>query len=200
VYTEWSPEVQNGKPEQNKGEVRMKWAREPFAVTCLSFAFVAIGLAQGGGNAEAWATDWSAFVKRLSAEATKQDYFVDNVNAAFSGKKVTWTGSVTKIEPPKNESDSALIFLSMKSVKLELKSGPQTLDRLTLVPKGDDWKTWKSVTVGDTVLFTTTLDHSDAFPCVLAKMNGFGSHAGETIVWINTKGGSCLKIVAKGSS
>lgn len=171
--------------------------RASFAVTCLLFAFTVTGWAQDTRNAEAWTTDWSAFIKKLSAEATKHDYFVSDVNEAFSGKKVTWTGSVTKIDQPKSESDSGLVRLSMKSAKLELKSGPQTLDALTLRPKADEWKTWKQITAGDTVSFTTTLDEGELWRSVLVKMDGTGSHAGETVVFVNTKGGTCLKVVGQ---
>jgi hypothetical protein len=146
---------------------------------------------------DTWATDWPTFVKRLSAEAAKDNYFVGNVNAAFSGKKVKWAGKVTEIEGPKKDGDSGMIRLSMKPEKLELKSGAPTLDSLVLTPDGDEWKTWRSVSVGETVLFTTTLDEGSLVPkCVLMKMDGMGPNAGKTIVWINTKGGSCLKKLA----
>jgi hypothetical protein len=152
------------------------------------------------GSPEAWATDWPTFVKRLSVEVAKDNYFVGNVNAAFSGKKVEWTGKVTEINRPEKDGDSGLIRLSMKSEKLELQSGAPNLDSLVLTPDGDEWKTWTSISAGEEVRFRTTLDEGSLVPkCVLMKMDGMGPNAGKTIVWINTKGGSCLKTLATGN-
>ena len=174
--------------------------RRSFVAICLLLAAGLTGLAQVAKSPEAWLTDWSAFAKKLSAQVQKDNYFVDNVNAAFSGKKVTWTGAVTKIEPPAKDGDSGLVSVSMTPEKLGMKSGAPILDHLNLQPGGEEWKAWKSVSVGDTVSFATTLDEGTFAPkCVLSKLDGMGSHTGEVIVWINTRGAAVLKVVPRHS-
>lgn len=168
-------------------------------VVCICFACIATGLAQDATRPQTWSTNWSAFVKKLSAELSKSEDYVDNINAAFKGKKVTWTGEVAKIERPQKAGDSGVIRLSMKPEALAPKSGtPVTLDGLVLEPAAGEWETWRSVSVGDTVRFTTTLDDGTFVPkCVLSILQGMGPNTGKTLAWVNTKGGSSLRVVPK---
>jgi hypothetical protein len=143
----------------------------------------------------AWTNDWTAFVKELKKEIKKDNYYVNNVNIAFLGKSVVWTGTVKEIRRPPNERPFPSVDLSMKSEDLGFASGKTTLDSLSLQPEGDEWNTWQNVSVGDKVVFRTTLD---VFPyvspkCVFSLMVGVGSGAGTNIAWISAKGGVCLK-------
>ena len=149
-------------------------------------------------TAAKWTNDWSIFVKELSAAATKDNYFVGNVNSAFSGKRVQWTGKVTEIEQPEKAGDSGCIRLAMKSERLVMKSGSPVLDSLILAPEAGEWKSWQEVSVGTVVEFSTVLDEGSLAPaCVLVKMDGMGSNAGKVIAWINTKGGICRGVLRK---
>jgi len=146
----------------------------------------------------AWTTNWTAFVKQLSVEVTKDNYFVGNVNTAFSGKGVKWTGKVTEIKKPTKPDESGLIRIAMKPEVLKMQSSNPTLDKLTLTPEASEWDSWTAAAVGDTVEFSTTLDEGVSLPkCVLSYMQGMGANAGKTVAWINTKGGKCLGINTK---
>jgi len=138
-----------------------------------------------------WTNDWTEFVKELTKEVTRGNYFAGNVNTAFLGKSVEWTGAVKEIKrPTASDPKSSLIRVSMKAEELGLYSGKVILDQIVLNPATKEWDTWKSVSVGDRVVFRTTLD-GGLFPpeCVLTKMDGMGVNAGKTVAWINTKGG-----------
>jgi hypothetical protein len=133
-------------------------------------------------------------VKELSKEVVKDDSYASNVDRAFDGKTVEWTGKVKQIRRPEKDEKSPGIEFSMKPETLVLnKSKTVTLEKLNVQPADDEWETWKSVTVGDTVVFRTTLNSSSAAFPVLMVMQGMGVNAGTTAAWINTKGGSCLK-------
>lgn len=129
-----------------------------------------------------WTSDWTAFVEELTKLVAKDNYYVNNVNSVFLGKKVVWTGTVTEIKR------SSLIRLSMAPATL----GRDRLDSLSLQPQ--DWVSWNNVSVGDKVVFSTTLDGGEFAPkCVLMKLIGQGVKSGNNLLWINTKGGDCLR-------
>jgi len=175
--------------KQKKGTKRMK---KTILTFCMAFALMGTGLA-----ADDWLTDWSAFVKQLSIEVTKDKNFVGNVNNAFSGKSVEWVGKVTEIKKSTKPGESSLIRLAMKPEALKM-SGSPTLDNLTLIPEDNEWDSWKTASVGDSVRFSTTLDEGSFLPkCVLIYMVGMGQNAGKTVAWINTKGGKCLGVNPK---
>jgi hypothetical protein len=146
--------------------------------------------AQGAPPATTWARDWSAFVQELSVQVSKSANFVTNVNEAFSGKPVEWSGTVKEIKRPAKTGESGLIRLAMKPETLVM-TGRPTLDSLNLTPSDEEWKSWAAVSVGDTVTFTTTLDEGTLVPkCVLAYLVGMGTNAGKFAAWVNTKGGA----------
>ena len=158
-------------------------------VVCLLFGPIATGLAQDAKSSNAWVTDWSEFVNRSRVELP--------TTAVFQGKKVTWTGKVSEIVQPEKASESGRIRVSMTSAAPALRvSGiPYPFEDLSLHPEGAEWNTWKSVSVGDTVSFTTTLDGTS---------NPLGGQVLTLFTWsgggmfsIYTKGGSCLKVVAQ---
>jgi hypothetical protein len=142
-----------------------------------------------------WSNDWSIFVNELSEKVAKDNNYVYNVDEAFNGKTVEWTGKVGEIKRPNAAEDLASITLSMKPERLTFMLGAVTLERLTLKPTTGEWETWKSISVNDTVIFRTTLDKGTIPPeCVLTKLDMAGANEGKVIAWINTKGGSCLKV------
>lgn len=168
--------------------------RAMMRATALLTVLVAMGVVVGGQTPEAWTTDWSAFVQQLSVAVSKDASFVSNVNEAFSGKMVTWEGTVAEIKRPAKPGESGLVRVSMKPERLTM-TGTPTLDSLALTPEDADWETWKSVSVGDTVSFGTTLDEGSFLPrCVLTYLVGVGPNAGKTAAWINTKGAKCLHV------
>jgi len=168
-------------------------------IVCMALALCAT-VCNGGEKSgdPAWTTDWSAFVKQLSVEVTKDNYFVGNVNTAFSCKGVKWSGKVTEIKKPTTPDESGLIRIAMKPEVLKMQSSNPTLDKLTLTPEASEWDSWKAVSVGDTVEFSTTLDEGVFVPkCVLSYMQGMGPNAGKTMAWVNTKGAKCLGVQPK---
>jgi hypothetical protein len=167
----------------------------------LGLALVVIGSIVAGAVGKTtdptWTTDWSAFVKQLSNEVTKDNYFVGNVNTAFSGKKVKWVGKVTEIKKLTKPGESGSIRIAMKPEVVKM-SGSPTLDNLTITPEDTEWDSWKEASIGDTVEFSTTLDEGSFLPkCVLTYMVGMGQNVGKTVAWINTKGGKCLRVNPK---
>ena len=160
---------------------------------CLTLGLIVTVCAGEEQAANAWATDWSAFVKQLAVEVAKENYFVGNVNDAFLDRRVQWEGKITEIERPSSKKAGS-IRIGMKPGKLEMKSGTATLDSILVRPKASEWAAWDSASVGETVQFATTLSTSSwAVPeCVLSYMKGVGANAGKTVAWINTKGAQRL--------
>ena len=180
---------------RRKEHRKMKLA---IAIMCAMFGLICVGNAEETKITCTWTNNWSAFVKELSGQVAKDNYFVGNVNSAFSGKRVEWNGTVTEIKRPEKSDESGLIRLSMKTETLVMKSGSPILDRLVMTPDGDEWATWETVSVGSVVVFATTLDEGEFVPkCVLSKMDGMGANAGTVRAWINTKGGSCRKVIGQ---
>jgi hypothetical protein len=180
-------------------ETRMSEMKRSMEIVCMALALCAT-VCNGGEKSgdPAWTTDWSAFVKQLSVEVTKDNYFVGNVNTAFSCKGVKWSGKVTEIKKPTTPDESGLIRIAMKPEVLKMQSSNPTLDKLTLTPEASEWDSWKAVSVGDTVEFSTTLDEGVFVPkCVLSYMQGMGPNAGKTMAWVNTKGAKCLGVQPK---
>ena len=135
-----------------------------------------------------WSNNWDIFVTELATVMDKNNYFIDNVNEAFSGKQVVWEGRVVEIESPP--------FVRIGMTPMNLRGA--TLERLLLRLTDSEWDTWKEVSVGDVITFTTTLDKGILRPeCVLAWMQGMGPNAGKTTAWVNAKGGKCLRINPK---
>ncbi len=144
-----------------------------------------------------WTSSWSAFVKQV-ALVVPGDSYAGSANAIFHGKKVSWTGKVSKIDPQKETGKSGSIEIIMTGEKLALE-GSKTVQfaNLRLSPEGGEWKTWSSVSVDDTVLFTTTLDKDKTYVLhFLTLLNQSGGPM--EVISINTKGGTCQKIVAPG--
>ena len=63
-------------------------------------ASMQMGFAEDSKTSPAWTNDWTAFIKTLSKEVGKNSNFEYNVNDAFLGKTVVWTGTVTDIKHP----------------------------------------------------------------------------------------------------
>lgn len=180
---------------RQKDECIMK---RTIVMMCAMFGLICAATAENAVPASGWTNDWSAFVKELSSEVARDNYFVGNVNRAFSGKKVEWTGTVTEIKRPSKATESALIRLSMKTENLLMKSGSPVLDSLVVTPDADEWKTWDGVAAGSMVMFATTLDEGELLPrCVLCKMDGMGVNEGKVVAWINTRGGVCQKVLGQ---
>lgn len=157
------------------------------------------GTTNSGGSPGTWTKNWSAFVKQIALVSPKPgESFARSANIVFHGSRVTWTGKVTQIDQPQEAGKSGRIGFSMNTETLALQdSGKVGFLDLQLRPEGDEWKTWGSVSVGDTVSFATTLDKGETY--VLSFFKFFNQPeplgSGEFIL-VHTKGGSCLKIVA----
>ena len=160
-------------------------------------ASMQMGFAEDSKTSPAWSNDWTAFIKTLSKEVGKNSNFEYNVNDAFLGKTVVWTGTVTDIKHPTADNRTHWVDLAMKPERLAWRGKEFTLDSLHLIPREDEDDTWKNVSAGDKVTFRTTLSTMAGamhpYFCVLTIMEGAGPSAGKTLVAINIKDGSCLK-------
>jgi hypothetical protein len=164
----------------------------------LFLSFMATNLFSNNKTSDSWVNDWSEFVKQLSVEINKDkkgNHYIDNVNKAFNGQTVHWRGKVTEIKQPVKTNDSGIIRLSMAPQPFTALSDGMSLDSLTLTPKGDEWDSWKRVSVGSTIVFITTLDKGSIGVCVIDHWKGVGTEAGKGFTVINTKGGKCLKVI-----
>lgn len=166
------------------------------AVICLLCASAATGMAQGAKNAAPGASTagWPEFVKHLSKVYLQQGNFEANVNAAFSGKKATWTGKVLKAD---NHSSFSL---EMKPDKIVVNlgggnTGNAAIQNLEIRPEGAEAKAWAAVSVGDTVSFTTTIIATGSPKCVVSSFVMSGPEGvRDVLVFINTKGGALQKV------
>ncbi len=156
-----------------------------------ALVFACHSFAQAPITSPAWASDWSAFVAELGTQIAKDSYYAGNVNATFHGKTVTWTGKVSEIKRPVAE-ESGSISIEMKPETLTLKTGVATFSEVTLEPLESEWKSWESVSVGDTVTFATALDKASGFApeCVVTIFQGMGANAGKVFTALNHKGGT----------
>jgi len=176
---------------------RHKYFVIPVAMLIASIASGSALLALQPQNVKAWSTDWSAFVTELGAlfAKSKGATFPADVNAAFNGRQVTWTGKVFEIHVPAKESDSGMISMIMKYEELELPAGKTPFLNLTVTPAKDEWKSWASVSAGQTVLFTTTLDKKDE-PWIVSLTTFMNQPPGQQRwIGISTRGGTCVKVI-----
>ena len=140
-----------------------------------------------------WTNDWSAFVNELSKEYARAKSGVTNVGEAFNGKTVEWTGKVTWISRPAKGERMPAIDVFMKPETLVFDKS-YSLAGVHVSPTPDEWETWKSVSVGDTVVFRTTLVPGGlALPATMIVI-GQQSGPDRELIQISTKGASCLKI------
>jgi hypothetical protein len=150
-------------------------------------------------------TDWKTFVadlsRRLGDEVSRSRY--ESINSAFHGMAMTFRGKIKEIVREPEDEEEARVVLEMPSVPLPVGDGfAPELDSLWVSPEDSQWSTWERVAVGDTVLFTTTLDKGD-YPYGSAMSGGvltvvrmnLTNQKGEnkTVVGalVSTKGGIC---------
>ena len=173
---------------------KQKSMKRTISILYLIIASMQIGFSQESTIAENWSNDWSTFVRELSKVVMKDNSYVANVNTVFLGRSVQWNGTVKEIKLPGSDPKSGMIKMSMRSEELNLGQRKTTLEEIVLSPEGYEWSTWKNVSIGETVIFRTTLDGGSFIPnCVLSILTGVGTNAGKVVTWINTNGGVCLK-------
>ncbi|MBU1565358.1 MAG: hypothetical protein KJ630_07000 [Proteobacteria bacterium] len=172
------------------------------------------------GKQQMWRTSWAAFGQRLSdlfaaevsLSALKAESKGGNllaitpksVKQEFDNVAVQWEGIVQEVFPPAHPG----CRLAMKAVPLKFKDGSQlVLDSLKLHPLGDNQVSWKSVKVGDTVVFRTTLKGNAIFGVVVVMhieggfdkgLYGNGVSSGDTLLQISTEDAQLLKVQGKG--
>ena len=142
---------------------------------------------------EPWRSDWYAFVAQLSAVASENEDYSDRVKSAFGGKTVTWEGRVSQVEPPKTIGGTADIQMAVKPAILSVGYNKMTVESLRLMPQGIEWDSWKTVSVGSDVVFTTRVHPT----CVFVVMVGMGANAGKSHAIIQTDGAKCVGIKAQ---
>jgi len=202
------------------GDKYFTWLRAPNRMFRDGFVEAAKKRSEPEGKQQLWRTSWTAFGQRLSdlfaaevsLSALKTESKGDNLSAItpksvqqeFDDVAVEWEGIVQEVFPPAHPG----CRLAMKAVPLKFTDGSQlVLDSLKLYPLGDNKDSWKSVKVGDTVVFRTTLKGKGIFGVVVVmhieggfdkNLYGNGVSSGDTLLMISTEDAQLLKVKGKG--
>jgi hypothetical protein len=165
---------------------------------------------------QSWRKSWPDFAQRLSTLISEEVSLSDlktaskgdnlpaispkSVKEEFEDVGVEWEGVVQQIFPPENTG----CMLAMKPTPIKFKDGSQlVLDSLKLFPLGENVKSWKSVKVGDTVLFHTTLKGNAMLGVVVImhteggfdkNLYGNGVSTGDTLIMISTEDAELFKV------
>jgi hypothetical protein len=161
--------------------------------TVLSLAAVLLlpSFESGAAEPSKWQSDWAQFGKELTTMMEKPGAVAGEVDRAFNGKTVEWTGEVAAITAPDAKRKYGQIEMKMPPVNFAKGGGTKvSLSEIRIAPKDDiEWKSWANIKPGARVTFRTTLKSPGfgGMACV-SVLHGMGPNAGKTEVVIFTEG------------
>lgn len=110
----------------------------------------------GAGTDRAWQKDWVQFGRAITDFLKKPNADWSETDAIFGDEEVAWTGRIEKIERGDGRKEAGTVQLEMPNLAIQI-TDTYIYERrvLVLYPEPDEWDSWKTAKVGDTVVFRT---------------------------------------------